>query len=66
MVWHGPDDADMRAAQLQVARTRIAVLEDAIRVHRWMVRDGWVSPHSPDRDANQFLWNTIEDDGGPR
>ena len=62
MVWHGPDDSNMMAAKLQVARTRIAVLEDAIRMHRLMVRDGWVSPHRPDREPNTWLWSAIEDD----
>lgn len=66
MVWHGPDDSNMMAAKLQVARTRIAVLEDRIRVHRLMVRDGWVSPHRPDRDANTWLWSAIEDSNEPR
>ena len=63
MVWHGPDE-DARAAQLQVARIRIAVLEDRIRMHRLMVRDGWLSPHRPDRDANTWLWSALGDEDG--
>jgi hypothetical protein len=63
MVWHGPDE-DARAAQLQVARIRIAVLEDRIRMHRLMVRDGWVSFHRPDRDANTWLWSALGDEDG--
>jgi hypothetical protein len=65
MVWHGPDE-DARAAQLQVAHTRIAVLEDRIRMHRLMVRDGWVSPHRPDREANTWLWSALGDEHEPR
>ena len=65
MVWHGPDE-DARAAQLQVARIRIAVLEDRIRMHRLMVRDGWVSPHRPDREANTWLWSALGDEREPR
>ena len=59
-MWRGPD-ADRRAAELQVARTRIAVLEDRIRMHRLMVRDGWVSPYRPDRQPNEWLWGAIDD-----
>jgi hypothetical protein len=46
----------------QVLRLRIAVLEDAIRMHRRMVRDGWVSQWSPDRDPNAYLWRTVDED----
>jgi len=63
MVWHGPDES-MRAAKEQVMAIRIAGLEDRIRMHRLMVRDGWVSPHRPDRDANEWLWSALGDDDG--
>jgi hypothetical protein len=46
----------------QQLRTRIAILEDAIRMHRRMVRDRWVSKWSPDRDPNQYLWRTVGED----
>jgi hypothetical protein len=46
----------------QKLNTRIAILEDAIRMHRRMVRDGWVSRWRPDRDANEYLWRTIGED----
>lgn len=62
-MWRGPDE-DRRAAELQVARTRIAVLEDRIRIHRLMVRDGWVSPHRPDRKPNEWLWSAVEETDG--
>jgi len=45
-----------------VLKIRIAVLEDAIRMHRRMVRDGWVSRWRPDRDPNEYLWRTVPDD----
>ena len=64
MVWHGPHDDDPLRAKLQVANIRIAVLEDRIRMHRLMVRDGWVSPHRPDRDANTWLWSALGDEDG--
>jgi hypothetical protein len=44
----------------QILRTRIAVLEDAIRMHRRMVRDGWRSKWT-DRDPNEYLWRTVDD-----
>lgn len=64
MVWHGPDDSDLLKAKLQVAHTRIAALEDRIRTHRRVVRDGWVSPHRPDRSArpNEYLWSALGDE----
>jgi len=43
---------------------RIAGLEDRIRMHRLMVRDGWVSPHRPDREPNEWLWSALGDDDG--
>jgi len=63
MVWHGPDES-MRAAKEQVMAIRIAGLEDRIRMHRLMVRDGWVSPHRPDREPNEWLWSALGDDDG--
>lgn len=47
----------------QKLNTRIAVLEDAIRMHRRMVRDGWVSRWRPDREPNEYLWRTVGEDG---
>jgi hypothetical protein len=44
----------------QTLRTRIALLEDAILMHRRMVRDGWVSRWAPDRDANAYLWRMVD------
>jgi len=57
-------DATSHALQLQVRDIRIAVLEDRIRMHRMMVRDGWVSPWSPQRsdDPNKYLWSALGDD----
>lgn len=46
----------------QQLKTRIAILEDAVRMHRRMVRDGWVSRWRPDRNANEYLWSTIGED----
>jgi hypothetical protein len=48
----------------QKLATRIAVLEDAIRTHRRVVRDGWVSRWRPDRceQPNEHLWKTIKDE----
>jgi len=56
-------DATSHALQLQVRDLRIAVLEDRIRTHRMMVRDGWVSPWRPERseDPNGYLWSTLDD-----
>ena len=47
----------------QALRIRIAVLENAIRTHRRVVRDGWVSPWRPDRSArpNEYLWSVLDD-----
>jgi hypothetical protein len=50
-------------AREQVLATRIALLEDAIRMHRRMVRDGWVSKWRPDRDPNEYLWRMVSEDG---
>jgi hypothetical protein len=50
-------------AREQVLHTRIALLEDAIRMHRRMVRDGWVSKWRPDRDPNEYLWRMVSEDG---
>lgn len=64
MVWRGPHDSEPLRAELQVAHIRIAMLEDRIRTHRRVVRDGWVSPHRPDRTAkpNERLWSILGDD----
>ncbi|HEY7823962.1 MAG TPA: hypothetical protein VIG24_14055 [Acidimicrobiia bacterium] len=51
---------DPRTATEQTLRLRIAVLEDAIRMHRRMVRDGWTSPWT-ERDPNDFLWRTVDE-----
>ena len=64
MVWHGPHDGDMLQAKLQVADIRIAVLEDRIRMHRLMIRDGWVSPYRPDREPDTWLWSALGDGDG--
>jgi hypothetical protein len=50
----------MSTATEHVLRLRISVLEDAIRMHRRMVRDGWVSPWT-DRDPNEYLWRLLDD-----
>jgi hypothetical protein len=50
------------ALQLQVRDIRIAYLEDRIRTHRRMVRDGWVSRWRPDREPHTYLWSALGDD----
>jgi hypothetical protein len=44
----------------QALRTRLMVLQDAILTHRRQVRDGFVSPWHPDRDANTHLWSVLD------
>jgi len=48
----------------QKLATRVAILENAIRTHRRVVRDGWVSRWRPDRSAqpNEHLWATLKDE----
>lgn len=48
----------------QKLATRVAILEDAIRTHRRVVRDGWVSRWRPDRSAqpNEHLWSALKDE----
>jgi hypothetical protein len=48
----------------QTVHLRVAVLEDAIRQHRRMVRDGWVSRWRPDRDPDGHLWDALGADRG--
>jgi len=64
VVWHGPDETERLGAKLQVARIRIAILEDRIRTHRRVVRDGWTSRWRPDRSAqpNERLWSVLGDE----
>jgi hypothetical protein len=50
----------MPTASEHVLRLRISVLEDAILMHRRMVRDGWESPWTV-RDPNDYLWRLIDD-----
>lgn len=44
----------------QALRTRLLILHGAIVTHRRQVRDGFVSPWHPDRDANQHLWAVLD------
>jgi hypothetical protein len=53
---------DPRELREQSLRIRISVLEDRIRTHRRMVRDGWVSRWSPKTDANAHLWQVLGDE----
>ena len=50
----------MSEATEQVLRIRVALLEDAIRMHRRMVRDHWKSRWT-DRDPNDYLWSFVDD-----
>jgi hypothetical protein len=38
------------------------VLEDRIRTHRMMVRDGWQSKWKKIPDANKYLWSVLGED----
>jgi hypothetical protein len=51
----------VQTAREQVLNIRILVLEDAIRLHRRMVRDGWTSKWR-DRDPDEYLWRLIDDE----
>ena len=54
--------ADNHALEKQVLNIRIAVLEDRIRTHRMIVRDGWVPKWKEIPDANEYLWATLGDE----
>ena len=45
----------------QTLLIKIAYLEDAIRMHRRIVRDGWRSPWRPDLDPNEYLWRMVDE-----
>lgn len=45
----------------QGLRIRVAYLEDRIRTHRMMVRDGWRSRWREIPDPHQFLWDALGD-----
>jgi hypothetical protein len=50
----------MQTPTEHVLRIRVALLEDAIRMHRRMVRDHWQSRWT-DRDPNEYLWRHLDD-----